>query len=285
MASFDGLKWLVETGEDLDMLRPREVALLAAFARLSADLPCKTFVDAGAHVGWWAVRAASRCERVIAFEPVPQHAEKLKRNAELNGLTNVTVVTAALGAARGTARIALRGMSSRIDAAGSLAVPVVPLDELADGVPGAGDRGADYLKVDVEGAEWDVVRGAAGFIKTRRPVILMEFHGSARSSARTREYLRGLGYAELFVTSRHSVFVHCSHYGVLGAETRRLLLALHWTQHVLNNIAAGRPWYYGLPYDWWWGQDVADFLLSIWGRVTRSEEREWELKVIGACSA
>jgi FkbM family methyltransferase len=143
-----------------------------------------TFVDAGASIGFVTVRAARRAERVVAVEPHPVRFAYLERNVNLNGLTNVTCVNCALGSARGTVTMfdldptlgphpvdisTNPGRGSRFD------VDVRPLDELVS-------EPVAMLKVDVEGAELEVLRGARNLL-AQRPVVYVESLGRATWNA------------------------------------------------------------------------------------------------------
>jgi FkbM family methyltransferase len=79
---------------------------------------------------------------------------------------------------------------------------VTTLDALMPGV----DR-LDWMKLDVEGAEADVLRGSEGLIQRCRPRILVENHRfvDVRLPRRVRQYLETLGYRELRDTPYHSV--------------------------------------------------------------------------------
>ena len=59
------------------------------------------FVDAGASIGFTAIRAARRADRVVAIEPHPVRFAYLERNVKLNGLTNITCFNCALGSSDG----------------------------------------------------------------------------------------------------------------------------------------------------------------------------------------
>ena len=129
------------------------------------------FVDAGANVGAYTVRAArlvGRTGRVIAFEAHPLTFEYLTRSIAANTFTNVTALNKALGAEAGDAQIAFdaanpgqthvgAGMGgARIGVAG-ITVPMVTLD---GALAGLGVGRVDYLKIDVEGFELAVLNGA-----------------------------------------------------------------------------------------------------------------------------
>jgi FkbM family methyltransferase len=137
-----------------------------------ASLPLDGCVawDVGAHIGFFSLVLARRCRQVIAIEPGADAARRLRTNAELNEAP-IEVIEAAAGAASGTARLELAadGRMNRV-AANGVAVRQVTLDELAaaHGLP-------DLVKIDVEGAELDVLAGAKAVL-AHRPFLLAEAH-------------------------------------------------------------------------------------------------------------
>jgi FkbM family methyltransferase len=156
-----------------------------------------TFVDAGASIGFVTVRAARRADRVVAVEPHPVRFAYLERNVKLNGLTNVTCVNCALGAGRGTLTMfdldptlgphpvdisTSPGRGSRFD------VDVRALDDLVS-------EPVTMLKVDVEGAELEVLRGARNLLATR-PLVYVESLGRATWSP-LQELLAEYSFEEL----------------------------------------------------------------------------------------
>jgi FkbM family methyltransferase len=193
---------------------------LAALDRLPADA---VVVDAGAHVGEHAIPLARRSDRrVVAFEPNAESADRLARNAERNGLGDrIDLRRAGVGDASATLTF-YRSTFSKCSAfdresatrwgasvAGTESVPVRRLDDLVSGVgdPSAGGVDPvpppDAIKVDVEGREGAVLRGAAATLATHRPLLVVEVHeaGSAGEGATNtdpvdlREWLEARGYA------------------------------------------------------------------------------------------
>jgi FkbM family methyltransferase len=137
-------------------------------------------VDVGANLGLYAVAAAKRGARVVAVEPDPANVRHIRRNARLNRI-EVSIVEALAGAEIGTAPIALRGspVSGYIDmylgpTTRYGVAPVLTLDALLK------DERVDLLKIDVEGAEIDVLRGAEQTLRDKKPrAILIEVHPGA----------------------------------------------------------------------------------------------------------
>lgn len=132
-------------------------------------------VDAGAHAGLWSQNMAIDFDNVIAFEPVPEYAICWKRNLE--GRENAVLHRAALGAKRGTVSLtASQGISvdtfiadGAVDAEIVVAHnrPMKPLDsyKLAD---------VDLIKIDTEGYEHPIIKGAEQTIRTWKPAIIVE---------------------------------------------------------------------------------------------------------------
>lgn len=145
--------------------------------------PGMTFVDAGAHVGHYTMLASGQVGaggRVIAFEPHPVLSQVLRRNVERAGCANVTVSTLALGQAGGTAELVLHpsdnfGSSSlRADGGtGHLPRASVELTALDDYLERIGGPAVDVVKLDVEGAELDVIEGARRTLAANPAILLV----------------------------------------------------------------------------------------------------------------
>ena len=135
--------------------------------------PGDGFVDGGANIGVYAMLAASlvgRDGRVIAFEPFPAHAARLRANAALNGFDQVELRTAALTDRAGTVSfVTNRDVSNRIQTrtdadSDTITVEATTLDEALAGLP-------DFTiaKLDLEGSEIDALKGAARLLREAVP--------------------------------------------------------------------------------------------------------------------
>ncbi len=176
--------------------------------------PGMTVVDVGANLGEITLAAARRVGptgRVLAFEPVDDIADRLDRNVAMNDLYQVTVHRQGLSDHDGAAELYTsprpfhdrthhEGLSSLYaDAERDSPVQSIQLTTL-DAVCAEQhvDR-VDLLKIDVEGAELAVLRGATHTIETQRPWIVVEVNrGTSRSAAVRPEdildLLAGQGY-------------------------------------------------------------------------------------------
>jgi FkbM family methyltransferase len=155
-----------------------------------------TFVDVGANIGIytaWASRCVGSSGRVIAIEPVPATREHLERVVALNVLDNVRVVPKALGAGPGTVNLWVvphaSGLSSAIAPAdeSSARRVEVPLSTLDDELSSAGVFAPALVKIDVEGYEMAVLRGAVRTLAASDgPAVLFETQGDHLARAGVR---------------------------------------------------------------------------------------------------
>lgn len=153
-------------------------------------LPGSCAFDVGANVGLFAVdlsRAVGPTGRVIAIEPLTATADVLRTNVEKSGCRNVEVVVAAAGAAAGQGELQLAHDDAQHSTSaalpfgwipvGTLKVPMVTLDDLWER---AGRPHVSFVKIDVEGAEGDVLQGALRMIAASRPTLIVEVHSRQR---------------------------------------------------------------------------------------------------------
>ena len=150
--------------------------------------PGGTVVEVGANIGSHTISIAKKvgpAGRVIAVEPQRIIHQYLSASVSLNMLSNVECHWAACGAEPGELIVPrLNYFAQELQNFGGLSlatagegepVPVVPLDTLMRGRP------AHLIKIDVEGMESDVLRGATNLILSSRPVIYAENDRPAKS--------------------------------------------------------------------------------------------------------
>jgi FkbM family methyltransferase len=144
-------------------------------------------VDLGANIGLFGLRTFARFPdaRVTAFEPDPANADVMRRTVAANGLTDRwEIVEACAGTADGTVRFRTGDfMGSQIDEAG-VPTPIRDVFPLL--------RGADLVKIDIEGAEAELLEDER-FVALDVPVLALEYHPPLTEAA-VRARLDAAGY-------------------------------------------------------------------------------------------
>lgn len=207
----NGVNGLLRRGDDLTLRaflngidRPLASTLRAYLTRGMVVL------DVGANTGLYTSIIAAcvgPSGRVFAFEPIPYLARRVRENAELNRLTNVDVLEAAVGAEAGRSDLHLSaaggdGWASLYawnwSGPETLSVPILTLD---DWLEASSMARVDLVKIDVEGAELDVLRGAGRSLASGKiGALIVEFNEETQSAAHhtaadLRDFLTGFGFA------------------------------------------------------------------------------------------
>jgi FkbM family methyltransferase len=156
--------------------------------------------DVGANVGIYTVlacRTVGSDGRVFAFEPVPTNLFYLNWHVRLNRFLNCEVVPKAVCSHDGTVSFECGEgpCLGKIVEDGLLQVPGVTIDSfVAEGHPAP-----QVMKVDVEGAEYEVLLGAQKSLATSKPVLFLATHGTEVHN-RCCCLLNDLGYCLDFLT-------------------------------------------------------------------------------------
>jgi FkbM family methyltransferase len=170
-------------------------------------------VDIGANFGMHTLYLAhlvGDAGTVIAFEPVPRNLALLERNLKLNGYGQRTSVVPKLASnsplpflemeipAKGVAVTA--SMAGQKGGRECTSVPNTRLDDYF----GMNSAPVRLMKIDVEGAELEVLRGAQEMLKRHNPALIIEVHGFAlpdfgASVEMLRDFLSSLGYLESII--------------------------------------------------------------------------------------
>ena len=172
-------------------------------------------LDVGAHHGLYTLLASKKVGpqgHVIAFEPSPRELRRLQWNLFLNRCRNVRVVPSALGSGEGTAELFV--CLGRETGCNSLRPPAVSepvrkiqvwVTTLDHYLQRTGMSKVDFMKLDVEGAELEVLKGASGLLSSSRPLILCELADVRTepwgySSVEIYDFLQSHGYRWFSIT-------------------------------------------------------------------------------------
>lgn len=158
--------------------------------------PGMTVFDIGAHAGFYTLAFSGlvgEAGSVFAFEPFAENAKNILKHISVNAVTNATLFQVAVSDQDGVVgfRVADSSYMGAISTDGNYRVPSVSIDRLIQ-------QGLtplpDLIKIDVEGAEALVLRGAKDAFKQKKPILVIALHGEAAQEACMR-FLIDSGFA------------------------------------------------------------------------------------------
>jgi len=161
-------------------------------------------VDVGANYGIYTAamaRSVAPGGRVWSFEPTPSATDLLHRTIALNGFDHVELSSAAVSDHDGTVEFAI-GCDSELNkiarvgtsAGETLRIPAVSLNQISSTQDWGG---IDFIKIDVEEHEPQVIAGGAGFFSQHSPLVMLEVLSDGRFETRALDQLKEMNY-ELF---------------------------------------------------------------------------------------
>jgi FkbM family methyltransferase len=189
----DGSRYFVRA-HTTDLAVVNEVAFVNPYLQGGrVDIrPDAIILDVGANIGDFTIQAARRCPlgRVIAVEPLVSAGAMIDKQARLNGLSNVTWVHAQLSGTDGQAgahqTAGLYGSNQDAHAARILSLAALAAELRLDRI--------DLLKLDCEGAEWDILPASESILPRVRQ-ICMEYHREGHwTPERLSQWLTALGF-------------------------------------------------------------------------------------------
>lgn len=140
--------------------------------------PNDVFIDVGANNGCYSLIASKIAKKVIAIEPNSISVERLKENIQLNGIRNIEVIECAVSnkkevmpfyISRGKADKGGGSLRKLEDNPNSISVEVNTLNNLLND-----EESVDFIKIDAEGKEDEVMEGASEIIEKFKPIIFKE---------------------------------------------------------------------------------------------------------------
>lgn len=171
------------------------------------------FVDIGANLGEYSLFSAKRLSsgKVLAFEPMPKMSVLLEENRVLNQFENIEIFKYGLSEQEGVLPIyemenANEGLSTFFPGnQKSKSALVVPLKVFDTEVERWGVDRIDFVKIDVEGSEWSVLKGARKTIQKFKPLVMVEinqhtFSMAGYSSEEVYRFFNDLSYAPFEIT-------------------------------------------------------------------------------------
>lgn len=196
-----GLGWI------LNLVEPEQLGMAKRLIH-SNDI-C---FDIGANVGSYTLLFAKYAKHVFAFEPLPRNVRYLVSMLEINKTRNATVVPCAISNFSGLSSFR-KGENwgiGKLDNKGEQPVVVVSCDEFAKFysiVP-------SLLKIDVEGAELNVLTGARNLIAKYKPTLLLSTHGQIERES-SLAFCTKMNYSQI-IPLNHKEITYATEYAILA---------------------------------------------------------------------
>jgi FkbM family methyltransferase len=199
----------------------------------------KVVYDIGAFEGLLTLYFSRRAKQVIAFEPNPRNRAKCLENLRLNKIANVRLINEGVSNAPGTVTLVFdplmpgagtvdesiaQQISSSVDAARTVEITVLPLDEHLHRkeLPPP-----DLIKIDIEGLEFQALQGMEQVLARYSPGLYIEMHGATVTEK--------LANAQAVVG-----FLDAHGYGVFDVENKRYLTPANLGGHRPSHLYCTR---------------------------------------------
>jgi FkbM family methyltransferase len=183
MSDIGGERYRIESDDNYlnhidGVFEPHMVALFDTLVK-----PTDTVLDVGANIGCTTILFGSRAQRVLSFEPSPTTFAFLRKNVEAAGLQNVMLENVGLGKSAGrfelTSSVDNRSggfVSNKMQASKDHRIEAIEIAQGDSFLQARGIERVDFVKIDVEGFERDVIEGLHETIAASRPVVTLELN-------------------------------------------------------------------------------------------------------------
>jgi FkbM family methyltransferase len=233
----------VNTGDNKIKVPPKassvEVSEMMEIIPISSYGGC--IWDIGAHIGHFSIEVSRTFDKVIAFEPSAENYGYLKDNIERNEIDNINPLNIAVGDEDGESVMfvdprpgsGIHSLSKDKMLKKEERVNVMTIDSLMEVY-----ETPKVIKIDVEGAELDVIRGAKKTIRNKNVEWLIEVHSERTGKRRDRIGQHGGKVEELYdILKRNNYSLYGSKEGkCLEIEIEKDNLPLYWFASKKNGI-------------------------------------------------
>jgi len=131
--------------------------------------------DIGANVGLYTLLFSKYSKKVYAFEPLKRNINYLNELIKINNIKNVNLIQNAVSDSTGINffKLGENYALGKLNSKGNIPVSTITLDDFIDKY----NTYPDVIKIDVEGSEFAVLRGAKTLLKKYKPIIFLSTHG------------------------------------------------------------------------------------------------------------
>lgn len=200
-----GYKWIVGAaageGKGLSTIfnlgEPEQFAIAKSLSHQNG-----TVFDIGANVGLYSLLFSKYSDQVYAFEPLPRNLKYLYEGIKNNNITNISIVPCAVSDSHGLLKFSEGDNCAigKISEFGQYVVIGISLDQFVD----AYKQIPHLIKIDVEGAELNVLKGSSQLLHNYHPTILLSTH-SELLKTQCLDYLESLDYQRIIPLNSHSI--------------------------------------------------------------------------------
>jgi FkbM family methyltransferase len=191
----------------------------ATYNRFCTPKPGNVVVDAGAHIGVYALKTAKEVGesgQVIAIEPEKENFKLLSKNIRINKHQNITPIKIALSDFQGKANFFIKARSRSHSLVGKTWItPIVDMTETAvttldELLNKLGVMKVDLLKLNVEGAEMEVLKGSRELLANGRisRIVTTPHPPYNKEAGKISRYLKGFGYEIELVEGEHILYAY-----------------------------------------------------------------------------
>lgn len=169
--------------------------------------PNDTIIDIGAHIGLFSVYASQYCSdgKIFSFEPIKENYELLDNNIKLNSLKNIKIFNFAVSGNSNPIKLFINqdeaAHSMLFESSKSIIVNSISLQKLFDENK---IEFCDLLKLDCEGAEYEIIKNLPSEYFKKIDKIIMEYHMSNIHSKLFTEIKEILSYQKFKIEIRSS---------------------------------------------------------------------------------
>ncbi len=154
-------------------------------------------IDAGGHIGSFAIKASDNATSVISFEPIKENYDILCENIRLNKLNSVCALNVGLADTEGLKNFDFDSSSISTSTSsfkrGKKNINMVLVTTIDSYCNKNKIKEIDFIKLDVEGGELEVLKGSIKMLKKCKPYIAAEIH-SERLEKEITKFLKSFGY-------------------------------------------------------------------------------------------